>query len=511
MTHDLADGGWHRLHPATPLLRGGIVLIAILGFVVANFRERLIDWLFGAPELPGDPLQTAYERGQLGWAALVVAGLLLLGIASFFLSWRLHTFRIGDDVVEVRSGVLFRTHRRARIDRIQGVAIDRPFFARLFGTARVDISVAGQDAKVQLAYLGGADADALRGEVLRLASGARAAEAQVDTAHPSPPGEREGIVNQRVRELLAPELDPSLAAPESVVKIPPGRLIGSLVLSGFTVMVVLAVALLLTTSMLGRREFLAFIVLPGLVAAIGYYVNRFTKTLRYSIAGTPDGIRVGSGLLSTNNDTLPPGRVHAIEVSQPLLWRPAGWWMIRINRAGAAGEATAQASTTMLPVGTIDDARRVLELLVPGMAGSETGRLVDAGLTARRGEGFTDAPRRARLLRPFSWRRTGFARGEAALLLRGGFVWRRLVVVPLARVQSIRVSQGPVRRGLGLAELTVHTVAGPVRPELAVVDREVAREQFEEWSAAVVIAIDSDRSHRWAERPDDERGRSDET
>ena len=25
----LADGEWHRLHPATPLLRGGIVIIAI--------------------------------------------------------------------------------------------------------------------------------------------------------------------------------------------------------------------------------------------------------------------------------------------------------------------------------------------------------------------------------------------------------------------------------------------------------------------------------------------------
>ena len=33
------DGEWHRLHPATPLLRGGIVFIALFGFVLSNLRE----------------------------------------------------------------------------------------------------------------------------------------------------------------------------------------------------------------------------------------------------------------------------------------------------------------------------------------------------------------------------------------------------------------------------------------------------------------------------------------
>jgi putative membrane protein len=520
VTNELTDGEWHRLHPATPLLRGGIVLVAILGFIVANFRERFIDWLFGAPELPGDPFQVAYERGQLGWAAVAVVAALVIGVAGFFLSWRMHTFRVGDDVVEVRSGILFRTHRRARIDRIQGVAIGRPLFARLFGAARLDISVAGQDAKVQLAYLGSADADRLRREVLLLASGAKTpdapasvarddigpaaegatvegtttggAAADAPTAHP-------GIVNQRVRELLSPELDPDAAPPESVVRIPPGRLIASLVLSGFTVVLIVAAVALVIMTALGRRELLLLLALPGLAAAVGYYFNRFTKSLRYTIAGTADGVRVGYGLLSTSNDTLPPGRIHAVEVSQPLLWRPAKWWMIRINRAGAAGESSSQTSTTMLPVGTADDVRRVLDLLLPGFAGSETSRLVEAGLTGRAGEGFTDAPRRARLLRPFSWRRTGFASGDGTLLLRSGFVWRRLVVVPLARVQSLRIEQGPLRRSLDLADLAVQTVAGPVSASVAVVDRRTAEQQFEAWSLAAVAAAGADRTHRWAE------------
>jgi putative membrane protein len=510
---DLTDGQWHRLHPATPLLRGGIILVAILGFVLANFRERLVDWIFGAPDLPGDPLQTAYERGQLGWAIVIVVVALVVGIAGFYASWRMHTFRVGDDVVEVRSGILFRTHRRARLDRIQGVAISRPIFARLFGAAKLDISVAGQDAKVQLAYLRGSEADRLRHDVLVLASGARAAAVAPQTAGseaaapgaaaPGAPGASSGaaarVVNQRVRELLAPELDPSIAPPESVVKIPPLRLILSLVLSGFTVVLVLVAAAIVVMSLLGRREFFIFLIIPGVLGAAGYYFNRFTKSLRFSIAGTADGVRIGYGLLSTSNDTLPPGRIHAIEVSQPLLWRPAKWWMIRINRAGAAGQSAAQTSTLMLPVGTVDDVSRVLGLLLPGLAGEQTRQLVLAGLLARSGSGFTDAPRRAWPLRPLSWKRTGYAETDDAILLRSGFVWRHLTVVPLARVQSLRVSQGPVQRMLDLVELTVHTVAGPVRATLGAADRVTGTAAFGRWSARVVEAGASDHSHRWAE------------
>ncbi len=500
----LTDGEWHRLHPATPLLRGGIILVAILGFVLANFRERLVDWVFGAPDLPGDPLQTAYERGQIGILSLVVVGGLVLGIVIFYASWRTHSFRVGDDVVEVRSGILFRTHRRARLDRIQGIAISRPLFARLFGAAKLDISVAGQDAKVQLAYLRGGDADRLRQDVLMLASGVRAtdaggpATAGVAPEAPSESSASAGIVGQRVRELLAPERDPDLAPPESVVSIHPLRLIASLVLSSFTVGLLVVGAFIIVTSLLGRREFFLILILPGVLGALGYYANRFTKSLRYSIAATPDGVRIGYGLLSTSNDTLPPGRIHAIEVSQPLLWRPAGWWMIRINRAGAAGEGSAQASTTMLPVGTVEQVRKVLGLLLPGFANDETRDLVLAGMTARSGSGFTDAPARAWPLRPFSWWRTGFAEAPGAVLLRSGFVWRHLSVIPLARVQSLRISQGPVRRVLGLVELGVHTVSGPVRASIDVADGAVGAAAFERWTHEVVLAEDADRSHRWA-------------
>ncbi|MCU1475887.1 MAG: hypothetical protein JWQ64_580 [Subtercola sp.] len=505
----LADGEWHRLYWASPLLKGGFALVAILGFILANLRERLVDFFIPGPgdgsgggRGPGDNgdiVALVYDHGQTGIALLIIAGVLLLSVAAFAVAWRMHTFRISDDAVEVRNGIVFRHNRQARLDRIQGIHITRPFFARLFGAAKIELSVAGQDAKVDLAYLGSGQVDDLRREILRRASGVQAAEGELLEASAVQPG----LVNRRVHELLAPELDPDEAPAESVVKITPLRLIGSLILSEFTVFLLLVVAALILSSTWVHHALILVLLLPSLLGSLGFYVRRFTKSARYSIAATHDGVRVGFGLLSTSNDTLPPGRIHAIEVTQPILWRPFGWWMIRINRAGHASShgSAGQHHTLLLPVGRAADVDKVLGLLLPGLTGAETQHLVLAGLSASHGAGFTDAPRRAMVLRPFSWRRTGYATTADAVLLRSGFFWRRLMVVPLARMQSLHVAQGPVRRMFNLAALHFNTIAGPVRASLGVIDKGLALSAFESLSAAAVVAAAADGSHRWAEAP----------
>ncbi len=493
----LADGEWHRLHPASPLLRGGIFMVAVIGFVLANLRERLIDVFIGAPAATGDPIDEIFRRGAVGWALLAVLVVLAVILVGFYLSWRMHSFRVNEEAVEVRSGLLFRSNRKARLDRIQGVNIVRPFLPRLFGVARLEVSVAGQDANVQLAYLSSAPADDLRRDILRLASGVRLAAAQ---ANPEPAPTAAGFVADRVTDFLAPELDPDAAPPESVVRIPPGRLLGSIVLSGFTLFLLLAVAALLVSVFVADSVWVLFAILPGIIGSSGYYLTRMTKSLRYSIAGTPDGVRVGFGLFSTSNETLPPGRIHAVSVSQPILWRPFGWWQVRINTAGRSTNkgAAGQANTTTLPVGTLSDVARVLELILPGFNGDEQRALIERGMRGAGGsDGFVNAPRRAAWLRPFSWRRTGYAVSAGVALLRRGVISRELILVPLARLQSVGIDQGPIRRMLRLASARLHTVAGPVVASLSVVDVDEAVRLFERIAAGAVESANLDTSHRW--------------
>jgi membrane protein YdbS with pleckstrin-like domain len=46
---------------------------------------------------------------------------------------------------------------------------------------------------------------------------------------------------------------------------------------------------------------------------------------------------------------------------------------------------------------------------------------------------------------------------EGGLRIRRGVLWRKVIWIPISRVQHTDVSQGPVQRSFGLATLTVHT------------------------------------------------------
>jgi putative membrane protein len=628
----LTDGEWHRLHPATPLLKGGIALAAVLVILFNNAREYVVELFVpgGRRGDEGDPFGYVVERGWLGLLLLAVVVVIALFVGGFWLSWRMHTFRVGDDVVEVRSGIVFRTNRRARLDRIQGINIQRPLLARVFGAAKLEVNQAGQDANVNLAYLRSASADDLRREILRRAGGAQQAPASATSADgapvdatadatadgtagathaagvatPAAPGHPDahaphrqgfsGLVEQRANEFLAPELDPDEAPPQSVVALSAGRLIGSTVLSGYTLFLLAAVVAIVISVVTTGEWFLLFVLLPAVLGSGGFYVNRITKSLRYTIAGTRDGVRIGYGLFSTSNETLPPGRIHSVKVSQPLLWRPFGWWDVKINRASRSSTkgAAGQENTTILPVGDEDDVRRVLELVLPELVGvaavgvaaeearagssapadvpeavasatvprtdasaagavtapSATGPVTDASATGEAappvlggealgdarsvtGEaappavrdaveattehtlslvegglrssgtdgGFTVSPRRAAVLRWFSWRRNGFRSAPGALLLRKGAIWRQLVIVPLPRVQSVGLVQGPLRRRLRLATVHLHTVQGPIVAEIGALDQDDALGFFTTAGREAVAAAHADRTHRWSE------------
>jgi putative membrane protein len=496
---DLADGQWHRLHPATPLLRGGIAFVAIAGIVISNLRERLIDlFIPQAGDYGGDPIDELVRRGLVPLALLAVLVVLLVIIGIFWLSWRMHTFRVTDDEVEVRSGILFRTHRKGRLDRIQAVNVTRQLFPRIFGAARLEINVAGQDANVNLAYLSGRNADALRVVILRRAAGTR------EHARDAAPGRAAGaaaIVGQRIQEFTAPELDPALAPPASVVQMHPGRLLGSTLLSRGTLWFLVLLAAAIVFAVVFHVYGVLFGIVPALLGLGSVLVRRVTKSLRYSIAATSDGVRVGYGLLSLSNETLPPGRIHSVQVSQELLWRPGDWWEVRVNLASRSrreGQDLRRA-TTILPVGSRAEVMRVLELVLPDLVGTDdVAALVAASFgRAAPGDGFTTSPRRGAVLRWFSWRRNGFALRPDAVLLRRGAVWRDLVIVPTARMQSVALHQGPLLRALRLGTVVVHTVAGPISARIGALDAQDAVGFFRAVASAGVAAAAADRSHRW--------------
>ncbi|HEX5729720.1 PH domain-containing protein [Microbacterium sp.] len=508
----LSDGEWHRLHPLTPLFRGGLFLVVIAGIIIANLRDRLVfiflPWL--DDDIDPDDIRDFQGRDPIDFivannlylvAALALLGILVVLIGLFYLSWRFHTFRITGDDVEVRSGVLFRTHRRAPLDRVQGVNLTRPMFARLVGLAKLEVVGAGLDSNVKLEYLSTPNAEAVRADILRLASGRRLAEARAaGAAHPgSRVSAAASVVSAGITGIIEGAEEP-VSEPESVVNIPVGRLIASRLLSSSTLWLVVIIAAIIVGSIAGT-PWVLFTLVPALIGFGAYWVRTITRSLRYSIAPTPSGVRITFGLFTTITEILPPGRVHAVEVDQSILWRPFGWWGITVNRLSGRGLADGANDqfTTVLPVGTRDDVERVLRLLLPDLPASEWPLVFEHGVLGPKSDDpYTNTPRRARLLRALSWKRNGFLLLPDALLMRRGVVWRKLAVFPLARLQSIGLEQGPVDRALSVASVRAHTISGRVYGRLGVLDRDAALGLFEDAEAAALAAASHDRSHRWA-------------
>lgn len=530
----LADGEWHRMHPLTPLFKGGLVLVVLLGIVVANLRDKIITWaihLFTpqAPRLPGagDPVDWVLSNNLILVALLVILGVLLVLCLAFWLVWRFHQFRITGDHVEVRKGIVFRSQRRAPLDRVQGVNLTRPFPARLIGMAKLEVVGAGTDANVALEYLSTPKAEAVRLDILRLASGARQVREAARAGGPEASAAARASARAQLADSMSRGVTGMIAgvdledvAPESVVRIPTGRLVGAQLLSGllwlafFAVLFGIVMAFVVPTVLANEGPDALVVLLgiglvtgvPLIGAAVAITWAQIARSLRYSIAPTADGVRITFGLLTTVTETIPPGRIFAVEVVQSLLWRPFGWWTIRINRMSGKSAAQQQSSTAqqfniVLPVGVKADVERVLALILPDLPQEIMPLVWEHGILGPQAEDpYRTIPARAWWRRPFSWRRHGVALTDFALLLRRGRIWRKLALFPLARLQGFSLEQGPIDRLQRVSGGRAHTVTGPVTGDIAGIDRDAMVALLDEVTAVAARAVATDRGHRWAER-----------
>lgn len=388
-----------RTNPLSPLVQAAPALPAVALFIIG----------------PGAGFA---ERSGVPTVFLVVAGA-VLGYAAFvmvaWVSWWRRTFWIDDDGdLRMDSGLLQRSARRLQLSRLQSVDIVAPFLARLAGLVEVRVEVAGAgDSRIVLRYLTRPEADDLRGRILELARGEATEEDE-----PSTP----------------------LAA------VPPGRLLAGLLLRSVTAALLLATILLLVVTSLtqGPAGIVLVLVTGGL--PILSVVTEFLANYGFRVSRTQDGLRIRRGLLSTQSRTVPPDRVHAVSIVSPLLWRRWDWVRVTVTIAGVQGDEVRP--DVLIPVAPREEALRLIAEVLPEV---DVNALV-----------FESAPRAARWRSPFAWRSLACALTPQVIATRSGRITLRTSIAPHARVQSVRVTQGPWERSLGLASLHADVAPGPV-------------------------------------------------
>lgn len=351
-------------------------------------------------------------------AAIVAMLLVIWGITY----WRWRQLQFWFDAegdLRVSSGILQRQDRRLHLSRLQSVEVMQPLLARIFGMAQVRVEVAGGgDSRITLAYLTQTDAQAFRAETL-----ARAAGVRPDAGE----------------------------APENVVvQVPAGTLLKSTLLSSASVMAIIAIAIIVGAIALGLGVVALLGVGIGLFGAVIGAFAQFTTFFNFTVAQSPDGLRTRSGLLGVQAHTIPPGRVASLEFNEPLLWRPFGWVGLRVNVAGVKTDDNgASTAHVLLPVATRDVAVDLVHRFFPGLA-------VDSFV-------FEPAPPQAKWRAPLQHSYLGLGADDVMMGTRRGWLTRRTTFTPHARVQSVRLTQGPWQRRLGLASVHADIVPGPVR------------------------------------------------
>jgi len=478
---------WRRMHPVTPAIKAWKVFVAVL--VVVGYQ--LLDQLSELTKV--DHLWLIL----LGALALVA----LVGLAYSALAWRATRFAVTDDAVHLHSGVVFRQERQARLDRLQAVDVVQPLLARLVGLSELKLEVAGgSGSAVSLAFLKEADAESLRTELLALAAGLQRPKAPVPAAGEA--GEAAGVQPDEVPASPQPAGRFEDAPEQPVYELPMPRLLVATLRSGGMVgLAVLAVGAV-TASLIARDVGAAFVLVPALVGSAGFIWTRINQGASFRAAISPDGIRLRHGLTESRAQTVPPGRVQAIRLSQGLWWRGPDWWRIEINVAGYGGGDEQARETVLHPVATLDEVMAAVWLVLPDLGVADPRATLDAALHGRDDDGgFTSSPRSARWVDPIGWRRNGVLVTERALLTRSGRLLKELEIVPHERTQSLGLTQGPLQRKLGLASFVVHSTPGPVKPTVAHLDGKVAAALLDEQAARARVARASDGPERWMTGP----------
>ena len=513
------DLHWRRMHPVSPLLEGWKVVTAVVAVLTVRNADNLVE-AYRYATAHGIDL----AHGVVRWVAAGALAAVAAVIAFLLLRWWAKTYAVDRDGVYLRSGILVKQLRVARLPRIQSVDVVHPLLGRVLGLGRLTVEVAGgSDSRVVIGYLSTVRLEELRDRILDLAAGAADSDAAgPDVEHAGPagpdaagPGPDDSAGSAGPARRLAPLgfEDAVGASPlrsaggreeHPLYTVGPAILIGSILRSVTTLWAVLIVIVVLAAaiaaivargvSAMGAGFLLSAVAGPA--AIVGAVWGRFNRSWGFRAAATPTGIRMRFGLTSEISSTLPPGRVHGVSIEQGPLWRRRDWWRVRVAVAGRSGKNSSDASSgsgdgragstgstgsVLLPVGERDTALRALWLVVPDLGVPDPGDFLAAALsgTGDDGAGRPDAPvgaperglirisPRGRIFSPLAWRREAIALTGTCVVLRTGRWWRRTGVVPYERIQSLRVRQGPFARRRGLASIHLDMVDHSVPTSLS--------------------------------------------
>ena len=431
-------------------------------------------------------------RGEDGWQ-FGVAGVAMLALAAAAV-WRYFTwrYRIGEDSLFVRSGLLERSLRQIPFSRIHDVAVHQSLLHRLFDVAEVRLeSASGGKAEARMQVLRLEEALALerlirrRGEAAaEAAPGAQTADGDLLLALPTAEVVRLGLISNRGMVVVAGafavawQFMPGDETANAMVRY--GRqafgYAGGLV-AGWTGMV-LAVLGLLALALVALRT------LSVLLAVVQYHDFRLEEHGRR--------LTVGRGLLTRRRNSVPRRRIQAWSLFEGITHRLFRRRSLRIDTAVVTQSNEERGLSELAPVATPARCDELVRHLVPqvewpprewqplherawlrlALGGTAFALVASAALAWRFGAwgllALAWIPWSVFVARQHA-RRAGYSVQGELVAVREGWWSRHWRFAEIGKLQALQLRQGPLDRRLGMASLWLDTAgASPMGPPLRI-------------------------------------------
>lgn len=482
-------GRWQRTSPLAILFFLGSVLKA-----VAKNATQII--------APMAAFFVAFGGDTQTKILIVAVGFALITLTISVLRYLFFRFRIADDAVLIREGIVNRKQLDIKFKRIQGINTEQSFVYRFFDLVTVSFDTAGSaGSEGSLPAVSTRFSDALRETIGKVGRQPDDAEVAVATSPAAEPllrldwrdMVRIGLADRRAFLLLAiaapffeqlsDEMSEAIAnAIEDVA--------ADIAAQGTTI----------AATILGGGLLLILVVL-----LLGSVVAAFLRYHNFTLYFEDGRLRSVGGLLTRHEAAMEPGKIQLARISQSIVM---GWFRrIRIVLRQASSRTQGIGKSFTVPAAPPGFQQAFLaDVLAPEAADLDLDlespairrvsrkflrpRILYLGVvpaTAMAALGWFEAGAEGLLLLlwlPFwtliqwrVWQRLGWHMTGDALVRRTGFLATRLDAFLLRKVQRVSLSQSPYQRRTQLATLRFYLASGSVRvPYLPLDDAALIRD-----------------------------------
>ncbi len=513
-----------RLHPASILfaLAGSLKALAVPALLLMLGTSRSSGApgrFFGAP-------QGNWEV----WAMFLLIPATGLAIARY-LSFRL---RYDESEIVIRTGIVFRNERHVPYARIQNLGAVRNVFHRLLGVTEVRVETGGgREVEATISVVPVAAFEEMRRRVFEARAPGRdhtGPAARAETAR-EPAEDERTLLRLPVRELVLH----GLIENRSLLVI--GALAGLLwelgLLEGVADRVfgdrsygrgVIRDVLRAVSGgarLPVERMLPALAVAAGVLAAVQFAWVAWVVTRLHGFRVTRAGedLRTEFGLFTRVTSTIPLRRVQTMTMYEGPLQRLVGRMSVRVETAGGVGAGGGTATRErewiapiVRPAAVAALTREILPEFEPDrmdwhpvhprafrravkrtIAGAVTASVVSAAVV---GSGailvFAVALPWAVIAARKHVRHLGWAVDEDVVVFRSGWIWRRVTVVRVVKVQAVMVLQSPFDRRTAMARVRVDTAGASERShrvDVPYLPSDVARGLYQHLAAKAASTV----------------------